>query len=253
MIRILLIDDDAVVLKSLAAPLREEGYQVYTAQDGPAGLDIAREKYPDLVVLDLVLPRMNGFETSQRLHELGVQSILVMGPGNDERSVVKSLEMGADDYLPKPIEVPILLAKIRMLMRRNNQQIPGKPPTYDDGKLLIDLDNRRVELDSQPVKLTRTEFRLLSILLHRVGRVVTHEDLIREVWGTEKETSLGSLKLYIHYLRQKIEDHPKQPYYLLAEWGIGYRLRKPNQEPARQLSQETGRSSVSIYQSLVST
>jgi two-component system KDP operon response regulator KdpE len=198
----LLIDDDAVVLKSLAAPLREEGYQVYTAQDGPAGLDIAREKYPDLVVLDLVLPRMNGFETSQRLHELGVQSILVMGPGNDERSVVKSLEMGADDYLPKPIEVPILLAKIRMLMRRNNQQIPGKPPTYDDGKLLIDLDNRRVELDSQPVKLTRTEFRLLSILLHRVGRVVTHEDLIREVWGTEKETSLGSLKLYIHYLRQ---------------------------------------------------
>jgi two-component system KDP operon response regulator KdpE len=94
---------------------------------------------------------------------------------------------------------------------------------------------------------------LLSILLHRVGRVVTHEDLIREVWGTEKETSLGSLKLYIHYLRQKIEDHPKQPYYLLAEWGIGYRLRKPNQEPVRQPSQETGRSSVSVYQSLVST
>jgi two-component system KDP operon response regulator KdpE len=167
--------------------------------------------------------------------------------------VVKSLEMGADDYLPKPVEVPILLAKIRMLMRRNNQHIPSKPPTYDDGKLLIDLDKRRVELDSRPVKLTRTEFRLLSILLHRVGRVVTHEDLIREVWGTEKETSLGSLKLYIHYLRQKIEDHPKQPYYLLAEWGIGYRLRKPNQEPVRQPSQETGRSSVSVYQSLVST
>ena len=244
MISFLVIDQDTTLLKSLAAPLREQGYQVYTAEDGPAGLDIAREKYPDLVILDLALPGLNWVETSQRLHELGVQSILVMGPGNDERSVVKSLEMGADDYLPKPIEVPILLAKIRMLMRRNNQHIPSKPPTYDDGKLLIDLDKRRVELDSRLVKLTRTEFRLLSILLHRVGWVVTHEDLIREVWGTDKETSLGLLKQYIHYLRQKIEDHPKQPYYLLAEWGIGYRLREP--------SEETGRSSVSVYEQLES-
>jgi len=253
MIRVLLIDRDAAVLQSLAGALKVEGYEVFTAESGQAGLNIAREKYPDLVILDLVLPKMNGFETSQRLHELGVQPILVMGPDNDERSVVKSLEMGADDYLPKPIEIPILLAKIRMLLRRSNQYIPTKPPTYNDGKLLIDLDNRRVELRGKSIKLTRTEFRLLSILLHRVGRVVTHEDLIREVWGTEKETSLGSLKLYIHYLRQKIEDHPKKPYYLLAEWGIGYRLRKPNKELTPQQLKEANRSAVSIFQSLVST
>jgi two-component system KDP operon response regulator KdpE len=138
--------------------------------------------------------------------------------------------MGADDYLPKPIEVPILLAKIRMLMRRiNKRQAFVNAPAYDDGRLMIDLNSRRVELRGKTVNLTRTEFHLLSILLRKVGHVVAHEDLIKEVWGTEKETSLGSLKLYIHYLRQKIEDHPKKPYYLLAEWGTGYRLRKPQQ------------------------
>lgn len=230
MTRILVIDDDTTITRSLVDPLKSEGYEVFVAQSGPAGLNIARQYFPDLVILDLVMPGMDGFETSYRLYELGVQSILIIGPRNDERSVVKSLEMGADDYLPKPIEVPILLAKVRMLMRRiSKRQALTKAPAYDDGRLMIDLNNRRVELRGKAVSLTRTEFHLLSILLRKVGHVVAHEDLIKEVWGTEKETSLGSLKLYIHYLRQKIEDRPKKPYYLLAEWGIGYRLRKPQQ------------------------
>lgn len=254
MTRILLIDDDTTTLQTLAVSLKDAGYQVFTAASGPGGLDIARKQFLDLVILDLIMPKMDGFETSQRLHELGIQSIVVIGPRNDERSVVKSLEMGADDYLPKPVEVPILLAKIRMLMRRNNQYVPIKPPTYNDGQLLIDLDTRRVELRGRPVKLTRTEFRLLSILLCKVGRVVTHEDLIKEVWGTEKETtSLGSLKLYIHYLRQKIEDKPEKPYYLLAEWGIGYRLRKPKSSPAPQRIERVNRSPISVYQPVAST
>lgn len=254
MTRILLIDDDVSVLQALTGPLRNEGYQVFTAQSGQAGLDIARKHFPDLVILDLIMPKMDGFETNQRLHELGIQCVMVIGPRNDERNVIRSLEMGADDYLPKPVEIPILLAKIRMLLRRNGTQfVPSKSPTYDDGRLLVDLDSRRIELRGEPIKLTRTEFRLLAILLRRVGRVVTHEDLIREVWGTEKETSLGSLKLYIHYLRQKLEDQPKKPYYLLAEWGIGYRLRKPKQETAPQQVGTTNRTSVTtMYQPLAS-
>jgi len=254
MARILIIDDNEKVLQSLVPCLEREGYQVFAAQSGQAGLDVARSQFLDLVILDLVMPQMDGFETSQRLYELGIQSILMIGPRNDERNIVKSLEMGADDYLPKPVEIPILLAKIRMLMRRNSQQLPKKRPAYDDGQLMIDLENHRVELRGEPVRLTRTEFRLLSILLHKVGRVVTHEDLIREVWGTEKEASLGSLKLYIHYLRQKIEDQPKKPYYLLAEWGIGYRLLKPRKEQTPQPSGNTNRSPVStIYQPLAAT
>ena len=229
MTKILIIDDDKAVLDSLTSSLKEAGHQVFTAESGQVGLSIAKKQFPDLVILELVMPKMDGIETSHRLRELGIRIILVIGPANDERSVVKSLKMGADDYLPKPIEIPILQAKIRMLMRRNNKNNHNNhtPSVYNDGQLLIDLENRQVELRGQPIKLTQTEFRLLSILLRKVGRVVTHEDLIREVWGVDSEERLGSLKLYIHYLRRKLEDHPKKPYYLLAEWGIGYRLRQP--------------------------
>jgi two-component system KDP operon response regulator KdpE len=240
------MDDDITTLNTLEKALKNQGYQVFTASSRQAGLEIARKQLLDLVILDMVMPKTDCYEVIQRLHELGIISILILGPRNDERSVVKCLEMGADDYLSKPIVVPILLARIRMLMRRNNQHIPVKPPTYNDGKLLIDLNSRRVEIHGKPVKLTRTEFRLLSILLRRTGRVVTHEELIKEIWGTEKETSLGSLKLYIHYLRQKIEDKPQEPYYLLAEWGIGYRLRRPKPEATPQKNSNNAR--LPLYQ-----
>jgi two-component system KDP operon response regulator KdpE len=231
MTRLLLISENATELETLTTPLTCEGYQVHTAKSVPVGLDLARRLFPDPVILDLGLLKMNWVETIQRLHELGVQSILIMGPGHDERSAVKFLKMGADDYLPKPIDIPILLAKLRALLRQRTSDSPTKPPTYDDGQLLIDLHKQQVELRGEPVKLTRTEFSLLSCLSRRVGRAVSHEDLIREVWGAEKKVGLALLKLYIHYLRQKIEDQPKKPYYLLVEWGYGYRLRPPNLEP----------------------
>jgi two-component system KDP operon response regulator KdpE len=226
--KILLIDDDPTILQLLKLFLENEGYQVMAAESGSAGLEIAAKQLPDLVIVDLIMPVLDGFETSRRLRELGVQSILVMSHRHDERSVIRSLEMGADDYLRKPFAVPIFLAKIRTLLRRNGQAHSDDTASlYDDGQLLIDLDRRHVELRGELVQLTPTEFRLLSILLRNVGRVVSHEELIREVWGTEGGATIASLKVYIHYLRHKIEDHPKKPHYLLAEWGIGYRLREP--------------------------
>ena len=234
MTKILIINNDVMVLQSMNRVLEDEDYQVYTAVTSQEGLDLAWQNFPDLVILELAMPIMDGFEICRRLRELGIQAILVTSQKHDERSVVRALEMGADDYLRQPVEMPILLAKIRTLMRRNNQQPPNKISQYDDGELLIDLDNRRVEMRGKPVKLTPTEFRLLAILLRRAGRVVAHEELIREVWGTDKDVGLGSLKLYIHYLRQKIEDRPRKPRYLLAEWGIGYRFREPK---ASQMSQ----------------
>jgi two-component system KDP operon response regulator KdpE len=235
MTKILVIDDNLATLQSLKSSLQEEGYQVFIAESGQQGMEVAWQQSPDLVILELILPVMDGFETCRRLRELGIQSILVMSHQHDERSVVRALEMGADDYLRRPIEVSILLAKIRTLLRRNSRRNFNNVTVYNDGELLIDLENRRVEMRGHPVRLTPTEFRLLSILLRRVGRVVAHDELIREVWGTEKDVSLGSLKLYIHYLRQKIEDRPRKPHYLLAEWGIGYRLREP--KPKKQMSQ----------------
>jgi len=226
--KVLLVDDDPTILQLLKLFLENEGYQVWAAQNGSDGLEIASKVSPDLAIVDVMMPVMDGFETCRRLRELGLQSILVMSHRHDERSVVRALELGADDYLRKPFEVPVLLAKMRTLLRRNGQDVPGESFVYDDGRLMIDLDKRHVEVRGRSVQLTPTEFRLLSTLLRNVGRVVSHEELIREVWGMEESASLASLKVYVHYLRRKIEDRPREPYYLLAEWGIGYRFREPN-------------------------
>ena len=226
--KVLLIDDDPTILQLLKLFLENEGYQVAAAQSGLEGLEIAADMAPDLAIVDVMMPVMDGFETCRRLRELGLQSILVMSHRQDERSVVRALELGADDYLRKPFEVPVLLAKMRTLLRRNGQDVPGESMVYNDGRLLVDLDKRHVAVRGRPVQLTPTEFRLLATLLRNVGRVVSHEELIREVWGMEESASLASLKVYVHYLRRKIEDRPREPYYLLAEWGIGYRFREPD-------------------------
>jgi two-component system KDP operon response regulator KdpE len=159
------------------------------------------------------------------MREIGVPFILVTGHQIEERAIIRALEMGADDYLRSPILPSVLRVKIRSLVRRNNNFTAGKHPIYDDGHLFIDLETRLVRLGDEVIKLTPTEFRLLSVLLRKADRVVTHEELIKEIWGTEKDTSLGSLKLYVHYLRQKLEAAPRNPRYLVAEWGVGYRFQ----------------------------
>jgi len=227
MTNILLIDDDPLILQLLKHFLENERYRVITADRGDEGLEVAQSYLPDLVILDLIMPGMDGFETCRRLREYGIQTIMVISSRRDERSVIRALDLGADAYLYKPFELTVLLAKIRTLLRRAGQHMPSECRLYDDGRLLIDLEKRRVEVNGQAVQLTATEYRLLAILLNNVGRVVSHEELISQVWGAEKSSGLTSLKLYVHYLRRKIEDHPKKPYYLLAEWGIGYRLREP--------------------------
>lgn len=226
MITILIIDDDVIVLQLLQLFLENEGYQVFSAKSGPVGLELARKYAPDLVLLDLVMPVMGGMETFRRLRDLDVYSVMMMSHRQDEQSAVKAIQMGADDYLRKPVDLHILRAKIHAMLRRSANYLQSQFLSYDDGHLMIDLEHRRIAIEGQSVKLTPTEFRLLSILVKRAGRVVSHEELIQEVWGTDKQVSLGSLKLYIHYLRNKIEQQPRKPQYLLAEWGIGYRFKQ---------------------------
>ncbi len=228
MTKILLIGE-ATQSTGIVTAIKNEGYTVFSAHNGHTGLKTAWKETPQLVILDLKLPDLDGYEACRRLRELGVAYILVTSYQQDEHSIIRALELGADDFLRHPLTAPILMAKIATLVRRNAMLDTSSPTVFDDGHLLVDLERRRVMVKDQPVKLTPTEFRLLSILMRQAGRVVTHEDLIKEIWGTEKNTSLGSLKLYVYYLRQKIEISPKKPRYLLAEWGVGYRFREAKQ------------------------
>ncbi len=228
MTKILVIDDDVAVLQLLQIYLETQGFSVFTAKSGRSGLELAWEHAPNLVLLDLMMPVMDGFETYRRLREIGIDSVIIMSHRQDEKSAVKALEMGADDYLRKPINLDILQAKIQMLFRRKKLNGSEQASTYNDGHLFVDLEARVVALDGDPVRLTPTEFRLLGVLVRKRGRVVTHEEIIKDVWGADKKAGLGSLKLYIHYLRQKLEEFPRNPYYVLAEWGIGYRLKEPS-------------------------
>lgn len=227
MTKILVIDDDVAVLQLLQVYLETQGFNVATAKNGQLGLEVAWKQKPDLVLLDLIMPVMDGFETYRRLREIGIESVIIMSHRQDEKSAVKALEMGADDYLRKPVSLDILQAKIQILFKRKQLLNGMAYSTYNDGHLFVDLDARIVKLDGINVRLTPTEFRLLTVFVRRVGRVVTHEEIIKEVWDTSKQVALGSLKLYIYYLRQKLEKTPRDPYYIVAEWGVGYRLREP--------------------------
>ena len=225
MTKILLIGE-ATQSDNLKTVLKNDGHQVLCASDGNTGLRTAWRERPQLIILDLVLPDIDGFETCRRLREMGMAYILVTCFQQDQNYIIKALDMGADDFLRYPIAAPILKAKLGTLARRNITEEDNQNSVFNDGYLLVDLDKRRVMVKDKHIKLTPTEFRLLSILMRQAGRVVPHEELIKEIWGTEKDTSLGSLKLYIHYLRQKIETSPRKPRYLLAEWGVGYRFRE---------------------------
>ena len=225
MTKILLIGE-ATQSDNLNIILKSDGHKVFSTPDGNTGLKIAWREMPQLIILDLILPDLNGFETCRRLREMGMAYILVTSFQQDESHIIKALEMGADDFLRYPIAAPILKAKLGTLARRNITKENNRNSIFNDGYLLVDLEKRRVMVRDKTVKLTPTEFRLLSILMRQRGRVVPHEELIKEIWGTEKDTSLGSLKLYVHYLRQKIETSPRKPRYLLAEWGVGYRFRE---------------------------
>lgn len=224
--KILLIDDDRDLLKLLEVGLEQEGFEVLTAVDGSEGLRVAFRVHPDLVILDIMLPGMDGWETCRRLRELSGVPIIMLTAKAREMDIVRGLTLGADDYITKPFGVSELVARVQACLRRaesGNSRVPSA--MLSSGDLTIDFARHRVMLRGEPVDLTPTEFRLLSYLARNRGSVVPHRTLLREVWGPEYEDELQYLKLYVHYLRRKIEDDPHQPEYVITQWGVGYRLQ----------------------------
>lgn len=223
--KILVIDDDQALLEVLRIGLRAEGFDVTTAENGLEGLRAAFCTHPDLILLDIMMPGMDGFEVSHRLHELSDIPIIMLTALSRTSDIVKGLGTGADDYVPKPFAMAELVARVKnSLRRRTTTSYAEKPALLIRGNLTLDLVRRQVMIDGKAVNLTPTEFRLLSYLARNAGQAIPHRTLLTEVWGPEYCDQIDYLHLYIRYLRQKLERVPGQPERIKTERGVGYFL-----------------------------
>lgn len=223
----LIIDDDVAFTRVIQLRLEQEGYEVIIADSGIEGLRQAYDGHPDLVILDVMMPGLDGWETCQRLREICDVPIIMLTAKDGKVDTVRGLELGADDYVTKPFSTEELVARMRALLRRARLPLSPHPPTvYADGELVVDFAKHRVMVRGKRVDLTPTEFRLLSCLARSPGRVIPHKTLLIRAWGPEYIGETQYLKLYIRYLREKIEKDPSKPQYILTEWGIGYYLRE---------------------------
>ncbi|HYU19965.1 MAG TPA: response regulator transcription factor [Chloroflexota bacterium] len=223
--RVLLVDDEPRILDPVRMNLELEGFEVYEANTGLEALDKIRRVMPDLVVLDVMMPEMDGFETLRELRRFSTVPVIMLTVKADERDVARGLELGADDYVAKPFSQVVLVARVKAVLRRAElpPPTPRKTIVVDD-RLSIDFERREVVVDGQQVQLRPTEFRLLYHLVSNPGVVLSHETLLSRVWGPEYRDASHYLRLYINYLRQKIEPNPASPTYILTERGVGYRF-----------------------------
>jgi DNA-binding response OmpR family regulator len=225
MTKILIIDDDEKLSRLVQLFLSQHGYETYTASSGLEGLQLAYDLHPDLVVLDIMMPGMDGWMVCSRLRDVSDVPIIMLTAKDGERNVVEGLESGADDYVVKPFSMAELLARLRALLRRSSQgSRVEEMKVFDNGEFVVNFSKREVIVRGQPVSLTPTEFELLTCLVRNEGRVLPHKALLRQVWGDEYVGETQYLKLYIRYLRQKIERDASNPEYILTEWGVGYRF-----------------------------
>lgn len=220
---ILVIDDEPQIRRFLAIALEAQGYPVVLCEAGQMGLQQAALVNPQLVLLDLGLPDMPGLEVLPRLREWSQVPVIILSVQDQERDKVKALDLGADDYLTKPFGVQELLARIRVALR-HRQATPVVQSVFAQGPLKVDLATRSVWFQDQLVKLTKTEYNLLALLVRHAGKVLTHRQILSEVWGAEYVSETHYLQVYLSRLRNKLELDPSQPRYLLTEAGVGYRL-----------------------------
>ncbi len=222
---ILLVDDELTIIDSLTYSLRREGFEVVTALEGPQALDLFNTVHPDLVILDIRLPGMDGLEVCRRLRARSPVPIIMLTALGNEMDRVVGLEVGADDYLPKPFSFRELLARIRSVLRRIElDQRAGKPGALQIGDLRIDPTSRRVFKADKEVQLSTREFDLLLTLMSQAGRAVSRDELISKIWGSDWSGDPRTLEVHIRWLRLKIEDDPTIPRFVQTVRGYGYRF-----------------------------
>ena len=225
-LRVLLVDNEPAIRRFLRLSFDAEGYQVEETDGGKAALDILRARTPDLLILDLGLPDLDGFEVIRQLREFGSTiPIIVLSSRTDEKGKVQALDLGADDYVTKPFGIDELQARIRTALRHRLQQ-QGEKPIFHAGNLSLDLVRRKVMVGEREVRLSPRAYEVLRLLAAHAGKVLTHKFILDEVW--DGATDVQYLRVYVRTLRKKIEVDPDRPELILTEPGVGYRLRAPD-------------------------
>jgi two-component system KDP operon response regulator KdpE len=223
---ILLIEDEPQMRRFLRVSLQSQGYRLIEAETGEDGLIQVASRKPAIILLDLGLPDMDGLEVTKKLREWTARPIIIISAREQERDKVRALDAGADDYLTKPFGADELLARIRVSLRHLARQESGQEDVvFDAGQIKVDFNKRQVLLRDENIHLTPIEYRLLTTLIRHADKVVTHSQLLKEVWGPRHANQVQYLRVYMAQLRQKLEDDPARPVHLINEPGIGYRFK----------------------------
>jgi len=222
---VLIVDDELRMRRFIRMNMELEGYQVIEAENGIHALDQIRQFTPDLVVMDVMMPEMDGFETLKLLREISTVPVILLTVRDDEEDITRGLALGADDYITKPFSPRVLTSRVAAVLRRAHW--PAPPPRTVlriDDRLSVDFNRHQVIVNGERIDLRPTEYRLLNQLIQNAGWVVPHDTLLAKVWGYEYRDETHYLRLYINYLRKKIEEDPANPHYILTERGVGYRF-----------------------------
>lgn len=221
--RILVVDDEPQIRRSLQVSLEKKGYVVMTASSGEEALEAMVYRPPDVVIVDLILPLIDGIELTRRIRERSPVPIIVLSAIGDERKKVEALEKGADDYVTKPFGMEELSARVKSALRRS-VLLTGTEPEFKSGALSVNFERRVVQLDGKPVKLTPTEYDLLKYMIQQTGKVLTHRTLLTAIWGEAYADQAQYLRVFIGQLRKKLERNTARPQYILTDPGVGYRF-----------------------------
>ena len=228
--KVLIVDDDPLILELVGRVLTQRGFEVLQAGSGREGLRLLFNEKPDLVLLDVVMPEMDGWQVCQRIREISdIPVIMLTGKLKAVEDIVRGLDCGADEYLFKPMGTRELVARVRAVLRRaelNSSTETRREVTYADDFLTVDIAQRKIMVKGERVKLTPREFRLFTLLVERAGHILAHRELLEKVWGWEYIDDLDYVRIYISHLRQKIEPTPALPRYIITEPGVGYHFQK---------------------------
>jgi two-component system KDP operon response regulator KdpE len=224
---ILLIDDDSDLVMLLRLALQTDGYRILWAKDGVEGLQFVQNEHPDLVLLDLMLPLMDGWETCHKIREHSDVPILMLTAISGERNLSRGLDLGADDYIVKPFSVVELKARIRSALRRYKYPLSGDLVMRIDERMAVDQTKRCLIVEGQYIELSPIEYKLMQCFLRNRGRILSHQTLLTQVWGWEYAEETHYLKVYVYNLRKKMEKDPQSPHYIRTERGLGYYFELP--------------------------